>query len=982
MVLFLVLACCAAATAQDRGGRWSVRIAESFMRQHPDSIAYPSEPRAKWTYEFGLILEALRRVGVETGDPRFGAYVRKQIDRFITADGTITTYEFETFNLDNIPPGRVLLDLYRTTGEEKYRRAAETLRRQLEHQPRTREGGYWHKKIYPYQMWLDGLYMAQPFHAEYARMFNEASAYDAIAFQLTSVERHTRDSATGLLYHAWDESRQQGWADPRTGASPHFWGRAMGWYAMGLVDVLDAFPCTHPRRGELLATLRRLAMAVLAHRDPSTKLWFQVVDQGTREGNYLETSASCMFAYTFAHGARNGYLDSSYWGYAQETFDAVVRTKLSIRAGGTPELRDICQVAGLGGNPYRDGSYSYYVGEPRRINDLKGVGPFILAALELEGRPKPPVRWRSILDQPQSWYGSCQAVQIADNVLAFQSPSGGWVKNVDMVASRPPSRRPTESTIDNQATTTQMRFLARVHASTRERRLADAFVRGLDYLLEAQYPNGGWPQFYPLRPGYPSHITLNDDAMVRVLELLQEVAEGREGFQFVDDQRKIRSRAAVERGIECILRCQVRVRDTLTAWCAQHDVQTFRPAGARTYELPSLSGRESAGIVSFLMRQDSPDPRVVHAIESAVQWLQRVTLRGLRVVPPADRTVREGIVTQVEPDSSAPPLWARFYDLETFQPFFVGRDGIKKTSIDQIPRERRDNYAWFGVWPAPVLQEQYPRWRARWMPLTGTAASATRPFRVGLDDYFNHEWRTLSDGTRERYHYTWTDTTNSGFSLLGAIVRASGFDTVTLAGPPTLEALLSCDVFIIVDPDTWKESESPRFMTAQDAEVIAGWVTRGGVLLILANDSGNCDLQHLNILTQKFGISFREDRHHLVRGTAYEMGAHETLPDHPVFAGVRRIFTKEVSSMDLQPPAVPLVTETGLVLMAVSRVGSGLVFAVGDPWLYNEYLDHRRLPEGYDNSQAASNLFSWFAHEIRRMQGQADPGSRPTEVAP
>jgi PelA/Pel-15E family pectate lyase len=755
----------------------------------------------------------------------------------------------------------------------------------------------------------------------------------------------------------------------------------MGWYGMGLVDVLESFPCDHPRRGELLSILRRFASAVLEHRDPTSKLWYQVVDQGKREGNYLETSASCMFAYMFARGARNGYLDSAYWGHARETFDAVVREKLSVRADGILELQDICQVAGLGGTPYRDGSYAYYIGEPRRTNDFKGVGPFIMAALELERKPSMPVRWRLILDQPPGWYGSCQAVQIADNVLAFQSPSGGWIKNVDMVSAPPPAHRPAESTIDNLATTTQMRFLARVHTATRERRFADAFLRGVDYLLAAQYAGGGWPQFYPLHHGYPSHITFNDDAMVRVLQLLQDIAEGRDDFHFVEEPVRARARKAVERGVACILRCQVTVRDTLTVWCAQHDSATFLPAGARTYELPSLSGRESAGIVSFLMRQRSPDARVARAIESAVRWLERVAIRGLRDATPRGHGVREGIITTVRQDSTAPLLWARFYDLQTFQPFFVGRDGVKKSSLEQIPAERRDNYAWYGTWPAAVLRVEYPRWRDQWLQ-PGPGGPAGLSFRVGLDDYFNHEWRTRQDGSRERYHYTWADTTNSGFSILGGIARASGFDTVTLSGPPSPENLRSCEVVIIVDPDTRNESENPRFMTEEHARVIAAWVANGGALLLLANDSGNCELQHFNILARKCGISFREDSHHRVRGTAYAEGAGVNLPDHPVFAGVNRIFTKEVSSMALQPPAVPLVVEDGLVLMAVSRVGDGLVFAVGDPWLYNEYMDHRRLPGEYDNARAASNLFAWLAQEIRQVRANATRVPTTREKSP
>lgn len=363
---------------------WSHRMARSFMERHPDSIAYPTEKRAKWNYEQGLMLESLRQLWKTTHDYSYLLYIRSMVDRFVTPDGDIQTYEFDTFNLDNIAKGRQLLFLFQQTGAEKYRRAADLLRRQLAQHPRTPSGGYWHKKIYPNQMWLDGLYMAQPFLVQYARLFDEPSIYDDVIHQFVLIESRTRDSLTGLLYHAWDESRSQRWADPHTGRSPHFWGRAMGWYAMALIDVLDEFPSDHPGRERLVTILRRLAEALKRHQDPRSGLWYQVVDQSGREGNYLEASASCMYVYVFAKGAAKGYLTPEYGAIAQRSFQSILDSMVTVDPGGLVSLHQGCSVAGLGGNPYRDGSYEYYIGEPKRTNDFKAVGPFILAAHQLE----------------------------------------------------------------------------------------------------------------------------------------------------------------------------------------------------------------------------------------------------------------------------------------------------------------------------------------------------------------------------------------------------------------------------------------------------------------------------------------------------------------------------------------------------------------------------------------------------------------------
>jgi unsaturated rhamnogalacturonyl hydrolase len=376
---------CNSQLATRQTSQWSIKIVESVIAHFPDTIAYAGISKSKrWDYERGVLLEGIWQVYKATGNKEYLAYIKKNIDQFIDDDGTIKTYDYSTFNIDNIPTGRQLLALYNITAEKKYKIAADTLRKQLANQPRTNEGGFWHKKIYPYQMWLDGLYMGEPFYAEYAKMFNEPADFDDIVNQFIWIEKHTRDPKTGLLYHAWDESKKQKWADTLTGQSPHFWGRAIGWYAWALVDVLDYIPQDHPRRVEIIAILQRLSEALLKFREQKSGLWYQVVDQGSRAGNYLEASASCMFVYAYAKGANKGYLDKSYFNVAQQSFQSVIDSMVTVDEKGIISLHHTCQGAGLGGTPYRDGTYEYYISEKQRTNDFKALGPFILAALELK----------------------------------------------------------------------------------------------------------------------------------------------------------------------------------------------------------------------------------------------------------------------------------------------------------------------------------------------------------------------------------------------------------------------------------------------------------------------------------------------------------------------------------------------------------------------------------------------------------------------
>jgi len=363
---------------------WSRRMTYSIMENNTSFWSIDFHTRPVWSYTYGLVFKAMWEVWAENGDPNIMNYIEDYYNTLIDDQGKIGTYDINKYNIDMINPGKVLIDLYKKTGKEKYKIAIDTLRQQMRGQPRTSEGGFWHKKRYPHQMWLDGIYMGSPFLAQYAADFNEPALFDDVANQIILIEKHTRDPKTGLLYHAWDESREQRWADPNTGHSPHFWGRAMGWYSMALVDVLDYLPRDHPRRQEIIAIMNRLFTALAKYQDEKTGVWYQVVDQGTREGNYLEATSSCMYVYAVAKAVRLGYADKSLLKVAHKGYQGILDQFITVADNGEVKLNRCCAVAGLGGNPYRDGSFAYYVGEPIRANDPKGTGPFILASLEME----------------------------------------------------------------------------------------------------------------------------------------------------------------------------------------------------------------------------------------------------------------------------------------------------------------------------------------------------------------------------------------------------------------------------------------------------------------------------------------------------------------------------------------------------------------------------------------------------------------------
>ena len=363
--------------------QWSVHMADSEMARRGDSLAWKEGGSAKWDYTTGLFTLSLVKLNERLDDPRYLAFAEDTIGSFISADGTIRGYKFEEYSLDNINPGRTVLALYRITKEERYKKAVDLLRKQLDFQPRTADGGFWHKQRYPHQMWLDGLYMALPFYAEYTKLFNEPTAtFDDVAKQIRLMAAHTYDPKSGLFYHGWDEKKAQTWADKTTGASSNFWGRAIGWYGMALVDVLDYFPKDHPARPEIIATLRKLCDGVVKHQDADSGLWWQVVDKGGQPGNYLEATASSMFVYTMAKGVNQGYLPRDYVPSIVKGYSGITGKLIKTDARGGVSLTQCCSVAGLGAG--RDGSFAYYIKEPIVDNDLKGVGPFILAGLEVQ----------------------------------------------------------------------------------------------------------------------------------------------------------------------------------------------------------------------------------------------------------------------------------------------------------------------------------------------------------------------------------------------------------------------------------------------------------------------------------------------------------------------------------------------------------------------------------------------------------------------
>jgi unsaturated rhamnogalacturonyl hydrolase len=361
--------------------KWSTRMANSVMLQSDSLINYLGVKNPKWAYDVAFLGMAIDKLG--SVDPGYSEYMEDWVHYFVNEDGSVKDYKPDEYNLDRIYPANNILTLYKRKENSSYKIALDGFVKQMETQPKTHSGGYWHKKIYPWQMWLDGIFMASPFLVRYAKEFDQPKWFDVVTFQVKHIYSKTVDIKTGLMVHAWDESRSQKWCDPLTGKSHYPWSRSMGWYTMAILDILDYLPQDHPDRDSLIIILQKTCDALLKVSDPATGLYYQVLDQGTRKGNYLEGSGSAMFTYVFARGAHKGYLDKKYLDIANRNFDSMLKEFIRIDKNGLVTMINICAVGGLGGTPYRDGSFEYYVNERKQDNDPKGVAPFILAAIEL-----------------------------------------------------------------------------------------------------------------------------------------------------------------------------------------------------------------------------------------------------------------------------------------------------------------------------------------------------------------------------------------------------------------------------------------------------------------------------------------------------------------------------------------------------------------------------------------------------------------------
>ncbi|GIP27768.1 glycosyl hydrolase [Paenibacillus sp. J23TS9] len=362
---------------------WALRAAESIMERTP-KLYEDRGYQGKWSYDYGVVLKGFELLWNQTGDRRYFQFIQDNMDYFVQEDGMIKGYRLDEYNIDHINNGKMLFVLYNETKQEKYKQAAVLLRSQLQSHPRTSEGAFWHKQIYPYQIWLDGLYMGSPFYLEYVLAFEDGKNAEDVTRQFILCEQHTKDAETGLLFHAWDEKRAQPWCHPETGLSENFWGRSLGWFVMALVDVLALLPESHQDYKELSRILNDTLTAIRKYQDADSGVWYQVLNQGSRKGNYLEASASSMIVYALAKGIRLGVLDDSWYETLDRAYHGLIAEFVLETKEGWVNLNKNCQVAGLGGADQRDGTYAYYISEPIVTNDQKGLGAFLQACGEYE----------------------------------------------------------------------------------------------------------------------------------------------------------------------------------------------------------------------------------------------------------------------------------------------------------------------------------------------------------------------------------------------------------------------------------------------------------------------------------------------------------------------------------------------------------------------------------------------------------------------
>ena len=404
----------------------SVRLAESEMVRCPESWQLDFQPKLKWDYCHGVELQAFLRLEEMYGDSRYFDYAEAYCDTMVREDGSIVAYKLSDYSLDRVNTGKILFNMYTRTGEEKYKKALDLLYSQFAGQPRTKEGGFWHKKVYPHQMWLDGLYMGCPFYAEYAARYDKPEVFQDVINQFCVVARHTYDPATGLYKHAWDESHEQFWCNKENGQSAHSWGRAMGWFAMALVESLEFIPVDEPNRDSLLAILDNVVKQIERYQDSKTGLWYQVLDRSGDKGNYLESTVSAMFIYSIYKGVRLGVVPAEYMAVADKGFDGFMKRFIKVGKKGVVSITDCCAVAGLGGKNNRSGDYEYYINELIRDNDPKAIGPFINACLERE-RLTPHEGPVTV----ENKNGKIRILMIGDSTMANKdtskgSPERGW----------------------------------------------------------------------------------------------------------------------------------------------------------------------------------------------------------------------------------------------------------------------------------------------------------------------------------------------------------------------------------------------------------------------------------------------------------------------------------------------------------------------------------------------------------------------------
>ncbi|WP_337966157.1 glycoside hydrolase family 88 protein [uncultured Flavobacterium sp.] len=386
-IIVFLLFCSSSIIAQNKYAiskdlKWSEKTALSILNNYPKAWQIDGNEKPKWDYKMGFLLFSFEKFYQKTNDQKYLNYIKEYADEMIDSSGNIKKYDEKEYNIDYVNPGKILFNLYDLTKDNRYQKVIVQLRKQLENQPRTASGGFWHKQIYPNQMWIDGLYMAEPFYTQYTVKYENGKSLDDIAKQFELIHDHLLDKKSGLPYQCWDESKQIAWANPETGTSPTIWGRGIGWYMMALVETLDYYP-SHPKQKELVRYLNEISKSVIEYKS-SSGLWYQVADKPELKGNYLEPSASAMIIYALAKGSDRGYLASNYKKISQKSFDAFIKEFVKTDENGQVNILNVSPSVGLGGKPFRDGTNEYYISGKTKDNGSPALAAFLLSALELD----------------------------------------------------------------------------------------------------------------------------------------------------------------------------------------------------------------------------------------------------------------------------------------------------------------------------------------------------------------------------------------------------------------------------------------------------------------------------------------------------------------------------------------------------------------------------------------------------------------------